>query len=255
MQSQLRRLGKKVVKRLPILGRLYRAGKKRGSEQFAQLYEKYDFLEAYARHTDERVAKDPHQAIGGAWEEIGQLQFDFLKRRGLQPHHRMLDVGCGTLRGGRHAIRHLEPGHYTGMDISPKALEYARELVRKEGLAGKRPRLVLSKRKDLQFREFAGEKFDYMLAQSVFTHLMPEHIQECFAHIGGIMNDRSTFYFTYGHGDEYRQTGLKNFKYPFSFFEELAARHGFRVEDCSAQYPHPRGQRMVALTRRSQSPA
>ena len=56
--------------------------------------------------------------IGGHWEALGKLQFDYLVANGLKPGHRLLDIGCGTLRGGRHFIRYLAPGGYTGIDIS-----------------------------------------------------------------------------------------------------------------------------------------
>ena len=117
------------------------------------LYRKADYLEAYAAHTDMRVQQDPHSAIGGKWEAMGKLQFDFLVRQGLQAQHSLLDIGCGTLRGGRHFIRHLDAGNYTGLDISPGALDSARSLVKAEGLESKRPMLVLSEGRNLRFEE------------------------------------------------------------------------------------------------------
>jgi hypothetical protein len=51
----------------------------------------------------------------------------------------MLDIGCGTLRGGRHFIGYLDPDGYTGMDISPQAIRYGEELVRRENLTWKQP--------------------------------------------------------------------------------------------------------------------
>ena len=46
--------------------------------------------------------------IGGKWEEIGRLQYDFLREQGLQPQDKLLDIGCGCLRGGIHFIDYLE---------------------------------------------------------------------------------------------------------------------------------------------------
>ncbi len=214
-----------------------------------RLYKEQDYLEAYAAHTDLRVKRDPHSAVGPDWEEIGNLQFAFLVSKGMMPHHRMLDIGCGTLRGGRHAIEYLDSGNYTGMDLSTKAIEYGRELVEREGLADKRPRLLVSPNKDLRFREFDGEAFDYILAQSVFTHLKPEHIEECFRHIVGIMAAGSIFAFTYNRASGHGQTGHKSFVYPWSFFTSLAQEVGVTLTDCADEYDHPGGQRMVTLSR------
>ena len=229
--------GKKIIARL--------FGRRTADKQVDAIYEEKDYLDAYSEHTDQRVDADPQAAIGGSWEEIGRLQHEFLIRRGLLPHHRMLDIGCGTLRGGRHFIRSLDSGHYTGMDISPKAIAHAKLLVQEEGLAEKNPRLLVSEKKDLKFEAFAGETFDFLLAQSVFTHLMPEHLEECFTHLGGMMHGQSAFYFTYFKGDAYRQKGPKSFCYPFTFFESLAGRHGFVLRDRSDEYRHPTGQIMV----------
>ena len=61
------------------------------------------------------------------------------------------------------------------------------------------------------------------------------------------MNKNSVFYFTYNKGDEYIQTYLKYFRYPFSFFESLAQLYGFILQNRSGNYNHPRGQLMAEL--------
>jgi len=233
-----------------VFGRLLE--KSTRAERLEQLYKGEDFLDAYREHTDTRVECDPHAAVGGMWEEIGRLQFEFLVNNGLRPDQRLLDIGCGTLRGGRHFIKYMNAGNYSGIDISPKAIEYGKHLVAQEGLSEKQPRLQVSRNKDLRFEEFDGEVFDYLLAQSVFTHLKPEHIEECFEHIGRIMKQDSIFFFTFNREDrEFKQIGLKDFGYPFAFFQRLADEHGFDVRDRSADYSHPRGQHMAMLSKKS----
>lgn len=225
-------------------------GSKRTHKELVdRLYEQDDYLDAYSRHTDLRVERDPKQAPGRMWDELGSLQFEFLVAAGLRPEHRLLDIGCGTLRGGRHFIGHLDSGRYTGIDISPKAISYGERLVADEGLSEKRPRLLVNSRKDLRFKEFEGETFDFVLAQSVFTHLMPEHIEECFEHVGAIMDRDSAFYFTFKPAAEFERAGRKDFRYPFGYFQGLAERCGFALEDRSSDYPHPRGQRMLLVRR------
>ena len=180
-------------------------------QMVSTLYKENEYLEAYSKHTDYRVELNPQEAVGGQWEIIGQLQFEFLVKRGLSPNHTMLDIGCGTLRGGRHFIKYLNISNYYGMDISPKAIEYAKQLVINEELSEKKPRIILNKGKNLLFREFTNNKFDYLLAQSVFTHLKPEHIKECFGNIGSVMHNESIFYFTYNMGNNYLQISEENY--------------------------------------------
>ena len=242
MYSEILQLGKDNISNLLKIAK--------PKPRIDKIYEENEYLEAYSRHTDLRVETNPKTAVGGMWEEIGQLQFEFLLDKNLQPCHKMLDIGCGTLRGGRHFVKYLNTGNYYGMDISSKAIAYAKQLVQKERLSEKTPHLFISENKDLKFSEFSGQKFNYILAQSVFTHLKPEHIKECFENIGCIMSDNSAFYFTYQHGEEYKQTSRKGFKYPFSFFESLAEQYGFKLQNCSKEYNHPRKQVMIELKKK-----
>ncbi len=46
------------------------------------------------------IAAGAHRAfVGGRWDEIGRSQFEFMKQRGLLPEHKLVDIGCGALRG------------------------------------------------------------------------------------------------------------------------------------------------------------
>jgi len=207
-----------------------------------------DYLQAYISNTDFRVKMDPKSAIGGQWEQIGKLQFNFLIVKGLIPGHKMLDIGCGTLRGGLHFIRHLNSGNYTGIDISPEAIKYANKVVINEGLVNKQPTLILNVEKNLKFEKLPSKSFDFIIAQSVFTHLKPEHIEECFANIHKVMKNGTVFYFTYFRNEVQIQTSLIGFCYPISFFENLASKYNFYLFDFTIDYSHPRKQNMLAIS-------
>src|SRR5947209_178803 len=58
--------------------------------------------------TAEAIRRLGHRTfVGGEWDTIGKLQFDFIVRQGLEPRHVLLDIGCGALRGGRFFIEYL----------------------------------------------------------------------------------------------------------------------------------------------------
>ena len=61
-----------------------------------------------------------HSLVGPAhlWEIKRAFQIQFLQSVGLTPDQYLLDMGCGTLRGGIPIIKYLEPGHYYGIRIS-----------------------------------------------------------------------------------------------------------------------------------------
>ena len=119
--------------------------------------------------------------------------------------------------------------------------------MRELGLSGKRPNLSVNTARNLRFEEYQGAQFDFLLAQSVFSHLKPEHIQECFENIGSIMHTDSRFFFTYHPGESYRARSHTDFEYPMDFFNGLGREFGFRLEDLSDEYQHPRGQRMIRM--------
>ena len=69
--------------------------------------------------SESEIAADARREfVGGLWEEIGELQFQFMVAQGLRPEHRLVDIGCGALRGGLHFVRYLDRGHYYGLDLN-----------------------------------------------------------------------------------------------------------------------------------------
>jgi SAM-dependent methyltransferase len=145
--------------------------------------------------TREQINAGKHRdMVGGMWEEIGTLQFEFLRARGLKPRHRLLDIGCGSLRGGIHAIKYLDPGNYYGLDINPSLIEAGRHELSLACLTHKNPHLALSDRFELGlFRE----KFDYLLALSVFTHLFANHIIRCLVEVREVLAPEGRFFATF----------------------------------------------------------
>ncbi|MGH6826389.1 class I SAM-dependent methyltransferase [Methyloceanibacter sp.] len=223
--------------------------KKLNRNSYGQLYESRPYLEAYAAHTDHRVLKDAHAAVGGKWDALGRLQFDYLVANGLKPDSKLLDLGCGTLRGGRHFIRYLNTRNYTGTDISWRAIDYAHHLVMEENLAAKEPSLIYRRPGDAFFADLEDACFDFVLAHSVFTHLPPEFVEECFAAVGRVMRPSGMLFFTFQHEAEHRRRDLKDFAYPSRLFADLADRYDFLFETRN-DYNHPRGQTMALLRHR-----
>lgn len=214
------------------------------------LYKKHDYLTAYVKHSNIRAKKDPQGAIGGKWEIVGPLQFEFLTKNGLKPENTLLDFGCGTLRAGRFFIKYLNPTHYTGLDISDEIILAAKSLVKQEGLENKSPNLILNVDLDLAFNDIpAGKKFDFILAQSVFTHLFPEHIEEFFQNLHKVMHKNTVFFFTFEPSEDFERRKNKDFAQPVSFFENLCEKVGLTFERMEG-YDHPSKQRMFKATQK-----
>src|SRR6266850_3455631 len=119
------------------------------------------------------------ESVGGLWDEVGQLQVDFLVSRGLMQHHKFLDIGCGSLRAGVKLVKYLHAGHYAGTDLheSLRTAGYDIELA-KEGLTYKLPRSNLVADGEFDF-SWCPMRFDFALAQSVFTSLPFNFLRIC----------------------------------------------------------------------------
>lgn len=206
------------------------------------------YTEAYRKHINKSVKENGRDALGGWGTGIGRLQFEFLKSQGLEPSHSLLDLGCGTLRGGKHFIEYLNTGQYTGMDLSESAIEQGKEYAGNELIEAKGPRFLIND--DLQFHEFAGNSFDYVIAQSVLSHLKIHQIEECFENVHRILEPESKFYATYFNKSDAGASSLNGyvFSYEFEVIERLAEDSGLVVRELSKDdYPHPRNQRMLEL--------
>ena len=200
---------------------------------FRSLYEQHDFLTAYAKHTDLRVLDDPQWAIGRGdeWESHGAMQLEFLKSEGLKPEHHLLDLGCGVGRAARKFVPYLDQCHYIGVDISQEALAHAAKLAHAEGWYEKSPMFLLTGDLELEWT------FNFIWAHSVFTHLPPQQIAVMIERAAALLNENGRFLFTYRKSTGTGRTGLKQFCYGQSFFEDLAAKHGFQFETHPKVWP------------------
>ena len=133
--------------------------------------------------------------IGGNWDAIGDLQFDFLVSKGMRPESYLLDIACGSLRLGVRAIPYLQPGHYLGIEKESGLVEagFEHELD-KDIRAAKLPRIVISNA--FEFEKFE-QKADFAIAQSLFSHLPPNLINQCFKNLHPWLADNGVFYATF----------------------------------------------------------
>jgi len=143
------------------------------------------------------------------WDEVREVIPRFLiETCGLQPHHRLVDIGCGTLRIGRPLINYLNRAHYTGLEASAEALAIGRckELPR-DLEATKAPLFLVNSDFDL-----AGVQrgFDFALAHEVFIHCGHAQLAQCAAQL--VTADfRGTFILTIRIGAQDIETGRPHY--------------------------------------------
>lgn len=120
----------------------------------------------------------------------GRFQLDFLVGSGLRSDSVLLDLGCGSLRGGLHFIEFLDAGCYLGLDSSEQAVR--RGIERELGLerfAVKRPEFVITDRFDV---DRFSKRPDIVFANSLFTHLPAGDVEQCLDRLRAFAGDHPT---------------------------------------------------------------
>jgi len=103
------------------------------------------------------------------YDLMGASQFALLFREGLRESHRLLDIGCGSLRAGRFLIPYLGVGNYIGVEPSAWLIEQAIENeIGNDLVRIKRPTFL--RNDSFQYEELLPRSFDYILLQSIFSH-------------------------------------------------------------------------------------
>jgi ubiquinone/menaquinone biosynthesis C-methylase UbiE len=215
----------------------------------------------------------PHKGqifIGsGDFVKQGQLFLDLLvKYAGLKPDSAILDIGCGIGRLAVPLTKYLnENGSYKGFDIVRKGIDWCNKHI-----ASKYPNfsfLHINLRNDLyndytdaEARNFVfpypNSSFDCITLTSVFTHMLPEDVDNYLAEISRVMKPegkcfvtyflinedinarmeqgRTTFVFRFLYGDCLlmdKNVRESNIAFKEDFLENLYSKHGL---ECTAKY-------------------
>lgn len=115
------------------------------------------------------------------------MVFNLLTCIGLRQHHRVLDIGCGSLRVGRLLIPYLNPKHYFGVEPNKWLVE--------DGIVNEIGKdLVMIKKPTFSFRASMEEfreplNLDYAIAQSIFSHCGKDLIEGWLSQISFNLKD------------------------------------------------------------------
>jgi SAM-dependent methyltransferase len=176
------------------------------------------------------------------------MQFNLLTALGLREKHALLDIGCGSLRAGRLFIVYLRPGQYFGLEPEAWLVEEGiKQELGREILTVKRP--TFSHDRDFTLSTF-GRQFDFLLAQSVFSHSAPQQIRRVFAEARSVMSPTGVFVATFFSGPE-SYTGQEwvypgIVRYAPGDIEAFAREQGLACQ--RVDWTHPTGQTWIAIT-------
>jgi SAM-dependent methyltransferase len=203
---------------------------------------------------DKKPGDAHYRAFVGPPEDydlIAAMAFNLLTTLGLRQYHRLLDIGCGSLRIGRLLIPYLNEGHYTGIEPNKWLVEEGiQREIGKDLIRIKKPNFVFSDNAKTLPREIP---FDFALAQSIFSHCTLELIERWLLEISEFLKPDGVLVATFKKGDKdyYHENGIteediqgdgwiypKGPYYKVDTMRALAIKTGFRFQ--RLDWAHPR---------------
>lgn len=192
------------------------------------------------------------QAVGGRFEKSGQEFFRyFLELGSLKPDEKVLDVGSGCGRMAVPLTRYLDAtGRYEGFDIAPPGINWCRKTISPkhpnfhfqladvyDDLSNPRGKYAAAK---YRF-PYDDSSFDFIFLTSVFTHLLPEEVDNYLAEIGRVLKEEgrvlATFFLLNNQSEQLieERLGIYNFEHRLSGYRTIDPVHP------RAAVAHPEG--------------
>jgi len=133
------------------------------------------------------------------YDLIAAMVFNLLTTLKLRQHHKVLDIGCGSLRIGRLLIPYLNAGNYYGVEPNAWLIEEGiKNELGHDQVELKKPNLFIGESVDVLRTK---QTFDYAFAQSIFSHCGIDLIHQWLKGVSGHLNDSGVFLATFVRGN------------------------------------------------------
>jgi SAM-dependent methyltransferase len=160
-----------------------------------------EFAQKTVRRPLQEIGNDLHSRgifTGGPpeqFEMLGRMQFAMMVREGIYPWSKVLDIGCGCLRGGYWMIHFLDAGCYFGIEPNTAMVEAGfKEIIGPEIMEEKRPTIDNNDQFDASV---FGVRFDAFLARSIWTHASKPQIRIMLDHFVKLGTENAFFMASY----------------------------------------------------------
>ncbi len=158
-----------------------------------------------------------------------KLKNDFIQYGGLQPQHRVLDIGCGIGRIAIPLTTYInEQGSYHGFDIVKEGIDWCESKIHKKFPNFHFKHIPLrndlynletgNKAEEFKF-PYNNSSFDFIILTSVFTHMQDKEVAQYLKEISRVMDKGATCFATFFVIDEASEAFLKQSTDPFFKFD------------------------------------
>ena len=201
-------------------------------------------------------------AVGGLWDTVGPLQYNYLLKENLKPEHKLLDVCCGSFRVGRFLINYLEKNNYFGFDANSELINAGIKNVlnQLENLDDKIniPNQIRTLKIDENSIDYENiyEKMDFIWIHAVADHIEPKIFFDHLCKMSKIMHKSTKMYVTIfldendvevmsrGWGTTYKN---KEYWHHTVEFVEKNIVNFLEIKEVDKDYDHPLGLVMLKL--------
>jgi len=137
-----------------------------------------------------------------AFPRVGRNQLIVLIDQGLTPDSKVLDIGCGCLRGGYWIISFLNKNNYFGIEPNVEMLEAGKKYLLDSQSHQKCPTFSNNDNFDLSV---FNTQFDFVIARSIWSHASPAQIKKMLAEFCAVASQNSIFLTSYFETDKENQ--------------------------------------------------
>ena len=144
---------------------------------------------------------------GGDFQAVGEEFLGYFKEAGLRPGDDVLDMGCGVGRIAVPLTGYLgRRSNYAGFDIEPRAIRWCAENVgplhrrfkfTHANLYNKRYNPEATQKASEWRFPYEGDQFNFVVATSLFTHLLPQDMEHYLQEATRVIRDDGTLFLTF----------------------------------------------------------
>jgi SAM-dependent methyltransferase len=173
------------------------------------------------------------------YDLVSAMSFNLLTTTGLRQSHKLLDIGCGSLRLGRLLIPYLNPNNYVGIDPNKWLIEDGlRYEIGASLIELRRPTFIYGTGLDSLASDI---KFNYVIAQSIFSHTAPDLLERWIKDVSLCLADDGVFFATVLEGDvECNGEGWiypECVEYRLDTVSDVAKKYGLKFEVLNWYHP------------------
>ena len=186
---------------------------------------------------------DPHYRayVGppGDYDRIAAMTFGLLTSLGLRQHHKILDIGCGSLRVGRLLIPYLNSERYFGIEPNRWLVEHGiTKEIGESQIQIKKPEFLFA----VSAEDWIGKHhFDFAIAQSIFSHTGRELLETWLGDASQLLTSCGALVATFliGEADSLERNWVYPgcVKYTVKTMEAGAKRYGFSFQVLDWRHP------------------